>query len=101
VTRKLAAILVADVVGYSRLAGADEERTLARPAPTDTLTISTRADAARRVSRGQPPPDWRDAGNGALKKRLTESALGRDRSPALANSCRGPDGRRGPPNRHD
>ena len=29
-TRKLVAILVADVVGYSRLAGADEERTLAR-----------------------------------------------------------------------
>jgi adenylate cyclase len=30
VTRKLAAILAADVAGYSRLAGADEERTLAR-----------------------------------------------------------------------
>ena len=29
-TRKIAVILVADVVGYSRLAGADEERTLAR-----------------------------------------------------------------------
>jgi adenylate cyclase len=29
-TRKIAAILVADVDGYSRLAGADEERTLAR-----------------------------------------------------------------------
>ncbi|MEB3045282.1 adenylate/guanylate cyclase domain-containing protein [Rhizobium mulingense] len=29
-TRKLAAILAADVVGYSRLAGADEERILAR-----------------------------------------------------------------------
>jgi adenylate cyclase len=29
-TRKLAAILVADMVGYSRLAGADEEGTLAR-----------------------------------------------------------------------
>src|SRR6202008_57544 len=29
-TRKLAAILVSDVVGYSRLAGVDEERTLAR-----------------------------------------------------------------------
>src|ERR1700722_1116865 len=29
-TRKLAAILVADVVGYSRLAAADEDRTLAR-----------------------------------------------------------------------
>jgi adenylate cyclase len=29
-TRKLVAILVADVVGYSRLAGTDEDRTLAR-----------------------------------------------------------------------
>jgi adenylate cyclase len=29
-TRKLAAILVSDVVGYSRLTGADEDRTLAR-----------------------------------------------------------------------
>jgi adenylate cyclase len=29
-TRKIVAILVADVVGYSRLAGADEERTLPR-----------------------------------------------------------------------
>ena len=29
-SRKLAAILAADVVGYSRLTGADEERTLAR-----------------------------------------------------------------------
>jgi len=28
--RKLAAILAADVVGFSRLAGADEDRTLAR-----------------------------------------------------------------------
>jgi adenylate cyclase len=29
-TRKVAAILVADVVGYSRLAAMDEDRTLAR-----------------------------------------------------------------------
>ena len=29
-TRKIAAILVSDVVGYSRLAGADEDRILAR-----------------------------------------------------------------------
>jgi adenylate cyclase len=29
-TRKLAAILAADVAGYSKLTGADEERTLAR-----------------------------------------------------------------------
>jgi adenylate cyclase len=28
--RKIAAILVADVVGYSRLAGADEDQTLSR-----------------------------------------------------------------------
>jgi class 3 adenylate cyclase len=30
VTRRLAAILAADVAGYSRLIGADEEGTLAR-----------------------------------------------------------------------
>jgi|SRR5271165_109288 len=29
-TRKIAAILVADIVGYSRLAGTDEDRTLSR-----------------------------------------------------------------------
>ena len=29
-TRKLAAILVADIVGYRRLAGTDEDRTLVR-----------------------------------------------------------------------
>jgi adenylate cyclase len=29
-TRKLAAILAADVVGFSRMTGADEDRTLAR-----------------------------------------------------------------------
>jgi adenylate cyclase len=29
-TRKLAVILAADVVGYSRLAGADEDRALSR-----------------------------------------------------------------------
>jgi adenylate cyclase len=29
-TRKIAAILVSDVVGYNRLVGADEDRTLAR-----------------------------------------------------------------------
>jgi adenylate cyclase len=29
-TRRLAATLAADVVGYSRLAGADDDRTLAR-----------------------------------------------------------------------
>ena len=32
-TRKLAAILVADVVGYGRLAGADEDGRAIRPNP--------------------------------------------------------------------
>jgi hypothetical protein len=51
-TRKLAAILVQDVAGYSRLAGADEDRTLARlrTLRSDlidrTLGGSTRARAA-------------------------------------------------------
>ena len=36
-TRKIAAILVADIVGYSRLAGTDEDRTLSLAA---TLTWS-------------------------------------------------------------
>jgi adenylate cyclase len=41
-TRKLAAILVADIVGYSRLAGADEDRTLARVRGLRSAISSTR-----------------------------------------------------------
>jgi hypothetical protein len=41
-TRKIAAILVADVVGYSRLADADEERTLARLRALRTMTAMAR-----------------------------------------------------------
>jgi class 3 adenylate cyclase len=44
-TRKLVAILVADVVGYSRLAGTDEERTLAR--------LSTAASSSARQRGGR------------------------------------------------
>ena len=44
-TRKLAAILAADVVGYSRLAGADEERTLARLRGLRAPRRSRRRDA--------------------------------------------------------
>src|ERR1700688_4940006 len=46
-TRKLAAILVADVVGYNRLAGADGERTLAR-------LSGLRSDLIDRRSRQSP-----------------------------------------------
>jgi len=42
-TRKLAAILAADVVGFSRLAGADEERTLS--------TFTTRKLSGRKLVR--------------------------------------------------
>jgi adenylate cyclase len=53
VERKLAAILVADVAGYSRLAGADEERTLARLRALrgDLIDPATAAHHGRTVKR--------------------------------------------------
>jgi class 3 adenylate cyclase len=49
-TRKIAAILVSDVVGYSRLAGADEDRILARlPALRSDLIDPTMAVHRGRV----------------------------------------------------
>jgi adenylate cyclase len=42
-TRKLAAILVADVVGYSGLAGVDEDRILARLRATQLVDPITAA----------------------------------------------------------
>jgi branched-chain amino acid transport system substrate-binding protein len=44
-TRKIAAILVADIVGYSRLAGADENRTLSRPRGLRSDLIAPAIDA--------------------------------------------------------
>jgi adenylate cyclase len=49
-TRKLAAILVADVAGYSRLAGADEERTL-RGLRSDLIDPAIAAHHGRIVKR--------------------------------------------------
>jgi adenylate cyclase len=46
-TRKIAAILVSDVVGYSRLAGADEDRTLSRLRGLRTDLIDPAIDAFR------------------------------------------------------
>ena len=61
-TRKLAAILVADVVGYSQLTGADEDRTLARlrGPPQRSHRSRNRRDPAiaahhGRVDRTRPP----------------------------------------------
>ena len=52
-TRKLAAILVADVVGYSRLAAADEHRTLSRlrGLRSDLIDPATDAHHGRMVKR--------------------------------------------------
>jgi class 3 adenylate cyclase len=48
-TRKLAALFAADVAGYSRLAGADEERTLARHSPKVSVDIlKPRVEAAQK-----------------------------------------------------
>ena len=44
-TRKIAAILVADIVGYSRLAGPDEDRTLSRPRGLRSDLIDPAIDA--------------------------------------------------------
>ena len=57
--RKLAAILAADVVGFSRLAGVDEDRTLARRALRSDLidpTISVHnGHVIKRTGDGMPP----------------------------------------------
>jgi class 3 adenylate cyclase len=46
-TRKIAAILVADIVGYSRLAAADEDRTLSRLRGLRSDLIDPAIDAHR------------------------------------------------------
>ena len=46
-TRKIAAIPVADIVGYSRLAGTDEDRTLARLRGLRSDLIDPAIDAHR------------------------------------------------------
>src|SRR6476659_5552348 len=52
-TRKIAAIVFADIVGYSRLAGADEDRTLSRlrGLRTDLIDPATDAHHGRIVKR--------------------------------------------------
>ena len=57
-TRKLAAILVSDVVGYSRLTGADEDRILARLRAPLSATTEGSASAGTRIAglRGRHEP---------------------------------------------
>ena len=71
-SRKIAAILVTDVVGYSRLAGDDEERTLARLSDLIEPTLAARHG---RVIK-------RTGDGGIIEFRSVVNAL-RDRSPEL------------------
>jgi hypothetical protein len=59
-TRKIAAILVADIVGYSRLAGADEDRTPSRfRAPPEPLVDSAIvADHGRMIKLPAMAASW-------------------------------------------
>jgi hypothetical protein len=50
-TRKIAAILAADIVGYSRLAGTDEDRTLSRLRGLRSDLIDPRHRRASRAHR--------------------------------------------------
>ncbi len=74
-TRKLAAILVADVVGYSRLAGADEERTLARLRGLRSDLIDPAIEKQNTMVEPQHrPPSPRGASNFASASTLATSS---------------------------
>jgi len=66
-TRKIAAILVADVVGCSRLAGADEERRLAR-------LRSLRSDLIDPASAGHPGRIVKRAGERSMRRNAKKTA---------------------------
>jgi class 3 adenylate cyclase len=80
-TRKLAAILVSDVVGYSRLAGADEDRILARlrALRSDLIDPTIAVHHGRVVKR--TPHGWRSCFRdwcgdlGDVPRDLAEAAL--------------------------
>ena len=82
-TRKIAAILVADVVGYSRLAGADEDRTLvaaAGAAQRSDRSRHRRASRAHRQAhrRRQPHRVPQRGRRGALRDRGAERPVERN-----------------------
>jgi hypothetical protein len=100
-TRKLAAILVADAVGFSRLAGADEERTLARlrglrGLRSDLIDPAIAAHHGRIVKRtGIDDRVPQRGGRGALRHRGAERATPACRPTAASSFARRPYQRRG------
>jgi hypothetical protein len=76
-TRKLAAILAADVVGYSRLTGADEGRTLARlwGLPSDLIDPAFAAAliSTETPGTGSTRPQFIQAGKAVYHLRLSAS----------------------------
>ena len=94
-TRKLAAILVADVVGYSRLAGADEDRTLSRLRglrsdlidPAIAAHHGPRGQAHRRRQHHRVPQRGR---RGTLRNRSAERHGRAQRRPAAGTPHRVP-----------
>ena len=96
-TRKIAAILVSDVVGYSRLAGADEDRILARlralrsdlidptspcimaassSAPATAASSSSAASSTRCAARSKCRRDGRTQCRGAAPDRRIDFRIG-------------------------
>jgi len=63
-TRRLAAILAADVTGYSRLIGADEQGTLGRlrAIRTELIDPSVAAHLHRGTEGSNPPPSSGESG---------------------------------------
>ena len=94
-TRKIAAILVADIVGYSRLAGADEDRILARlqgAAQRPDRSDHRRASWSRRQAhrRRQPHRVPQRGRRGALRDRGAERPHRAQRRPAAGAPHRVP-----------
>ena len=82
-TRKIAAILVADIVGYSRLAGADEDRTLSRLrglAQRSDRSRDRRASRAHRQANRRRQPDRvpQRGRRGALRDRVQNGLIERN-----------------------
>src|SRR5277367_2869207 len=86
--RKLAAILVADVVGYSRLAGADEDRTLSRLPGLRSFASPRSGGEPRFRDQRQPPAAKPTPGSRHPWRRPRSARRSRPRAPIAAHGRR-------------